>query len=108
MINQSDNTVFIQAHEFMSPSELALIFQVEHHDDGEITLDTFFIILVFILVPEYEIINIHHRRHKRSTDSDQVHQVGYPNPLYLSYKIQYFRLLWMLLDSDLSLNLTET
>jgi len=44
----------------MSPSELALIFQVEHHED----------------VPEYEIINIHHRRHKRSADSDQIHQIA--------------------------------
>jgi len=44
----------------MTPSELALIFQVEHHED----------------VPEYEIINIHHRRHKRSADSDQIHQIA--------------------------------
>ena len=27
-------------------------------------------------VPEYEVVNIHHRRHRRSADSQAVHQVG--------------------------------
>ena len=26
-------------------------------------------------VPEYEVVNIHHRRHRRSADSQAVHQV---------------------------------
>lgn len=44
----------------MTPEELTQIFQVEDPND----------------VPEYEIVNVHHRRHRRSTDSDQIHQIG--------------------------------
>jgi len=47
-----------QMHELMSKEELGSVFQVsEHH-----------------LVPDYEIVHIHHRRQKRSTD--HVHQVS--------------------------------
>jgi len=44
----------------MTKAELGKVFQVEHHDD----------------VPDYQIINIHHRRHRRSTDNDEKHQIG--------------------------------
>jgi len=48
-----------KVHELMSKEELASVFQVaEHHE-----------------VPEYEIVHIHHRRQKRSTD-DHTHQVS--------------------------------
>ena len=30
---------------------------------------------LFVSVPDYEIVNIHHRRHRRSADADQIHQV---------------------------------
>ena len=48
-----------QAHELMSRQELSQVFQVEDHDE----------------VPEYEVVNIHHRRHKRSADNQHSHQV---------------------------------
>ena len=51
--------LFFQAHELMSPRELSQVFQVEDQDN----------------VPEYEVVNIHHRRHKRDTDTSSVHQV---------------------------------
>ena len=33
---------------------------------------------LFVSVPDYEIVNIHHRRHRRSADADQIHQVDLP------------------------------
>ena len=61
----------------MSSSELALIFQVEHHDDGKYNLfNSCYGTNPLFSVPDYEIINIHHRRHKRSADSDQIHQIA--------------------------------
>jgi len=49
-----------KAHEYMTSAELGRTFQVDHPDD----------------VPDYEIVNIHHRRHRRSADADQIHQIG--------------------------------
>ena len=53
----------LAAHQLMSPEELARVFQVHHQDD----------------VPDYEVINIHHRRHRRSAESNQIHQVRTEN-----------------------------
>jgi len=50
----------IKAHELMSRQELSQVFQVEDHDE----------------VPEYEVVNIHHRRHKRSADNQHSHQIA--------------------------------
>jgi len=49
-----------KAHQYMTPKELGRTFQVDHPDD----------------VPDYEIVTIHHRRHRRSAESDQIHQIG--------------------------------
>ena len=55
----------LAAHQLMSPEELARVFQVHHQDD----------------VPDYEVINIHHRRHRRSAESNQIHQVRTKNKI---------------------------
>ena len=57
-----------QAHELMSRQELSQVFQVEDHDE----------------VPEYEVVNIHHRRHKRSADNQHSHQVRLSTSFNLS------------------------
>lgn len=49
-----------KAHEYMTREELGRTFQVDSPAD----------------VPDYEIVTIHHRRHRRSADSDQTHQIG--------------------------------
>ena len=43
----------------MTSAELGAVFQVDDHED----------------VPEYEVINIHHWRQKRSADRGSEHQV---------------------------------
>jgi len=44
----------------MTPKELTSVFQVSEHAE----------------VPEYEVVQIYHRRRKRSSESDHVHQVA--------------------------------
>ena len=50
--------------------ELRRIFQVGDGED----------------VPEFEVVNIHHRRHRRSADSQAVHQVNIFNILKIFRK----------------------
>lgn len=58
--DSEQSTAKKKAHEYMTPAELQQTFHVDHIDN----------------VPEYEIVSIHHRRHRRSADSDQIHQIG--------------------------------
>ena len=65
----------------MSIDELRKIFQVEHHHDGKISLGLNFFGLVFnqifFAVPDYEIVQIHSVRHKRSASAlEDVHRVN--------------------------------
>jgi hypothetical protein len=48
-----------KVHEMMGEEDLMAVFQVSSHH----------------LVPEYEVVHVHHRRQKRSADQDQIHQV---------------------------------
>ena len=57
-----------QAHELMSSEELSQVFQVDNHQD----------------VPEYQIVNIHHRRHKRSAEKQSIHQVKVNNLIWIT------------------------
>jgi len=50
----------LKAHELMSPADLARVFQVDSHDQ----------------VPDYQIVNIHHRRQKRDLDHQNTHEIA--------------------------------
>ena len=69
----------------MSIDELRKIFQVEHHHDGKISLSRALIFsaqfstnfFFYFAVPDYEIVQIHSVRHKRSASAlEDVHRVN--------------------------------
>ena len=72
---------FLQVHHHMSIDELRKIFQVEHHHDGKLWKRFEFSRqkwnIYCFSVPDYEIVQIHSVRHKRSASAlEDVHRVN--------------------------------